>query len=321
MSDKAMEANDTVEEEVVDGGVDDKAVEDAAEDATAKAGDAPDEKVEAGGKSEADAEAVNPWSMFRDGLEDGDMKELAKRFNSGEDVLKSVADLRKEMSARIKVPGKNASEEDVARFRKAIGVPESPDEYEAPVPDGYEMTEVDESMLDTFRGIAHEAGVPKKAADAFFGKALELNAEAARQVAKLTTEAQEKAVADLKKEWGSDYDAKVNLALRAVDSFGGGKLRDMFENVRVEGGGRLGDVPELIRAFANIGARSGEDGVLSPANSDEMRTIDDEINAILEDAPIGSEKYATRAVQEKLRVLYARKSGDRPIVGSPERTR
>ncbi len=47
-----------------------------------------------------------------------------------EALLKSYKELEKRLSQRMAPPGQDATEEDRLRFRRAMGVPESPDEYD-----------------------------------------------------------------------------------------------------------------------------------------------------------------------------------------------
>ena len=53
---------------------------------------------------------------------------------------------------------------------------------------------------------------------------------------------------EIKKEYGTAYDEKVGMARRAVRAFGSDQLSDLLNNTG------LGNHPEMIRAFAKIGA-------------------------------------------------------------------
>src|SRR5262245_18771338 len=65
----------------------------------------------AGGDSPAPAWDYGKWA---DGLADEGRKDYAKRFKSNEDLLDATLNMRKDLSTRIKVPGKDAAPEDVA---------------------------------------------------------------------------------------------------------------------------------------------------------------------------------------------------------------
>ncbi|MGB1548470.1 MAG: hypothetical protein ACPHIA_08080, partial [Alphaproteobacteria bacterium] len=44
-------------------------------------------------------------------------------------LLKSYQELERKLGAMVRMPGENATEEEIHSFRKALGVPASPDEY------------------------------------------------------------------------------------------------------------------------------------------------------------------------------------------------
>src|SRR3546814_9862421 len=84
------------------------------------------------------------------------MKKHAERFNSPEDLVKGHMELRQKLSKAVVPPGRDADEEAVAAYRKAIGVPEKAEGYKFEMPDGAEQTEADkafhQAMAETFHG-------------------------------------------------------------------------------------------------------------------------------------------------------------------------
>jgi len=201
-----------------------------------------------------------------------DVTTLAKRFF---DTQRALHD-----SGRIKVPGEGANAEEVATFRKAIGVPDDAKGYEMPVPKGAdgqplkgpdgEPVKLNAPLLERLANVAHQAGVPKAAYDALVqdfvqGQLEELGASDA------------KAQADAKAkvaEWGREAPAKqqdVNRGLQALglsrdealavrSALGAGRAMDIFqklgsglaEDVMMAGGGggqRFGMSPSEAQAF------------------------------------------------------------------------
>lgn len=86
------------------------------------------------------------------------------KYQSLEELVKGHVNLAKmrqqQTDGLVKVPGEDASEEEIAAFRAAIGVPESAEGYELPeIPEG---AEVDGNLVDAFRSTAQEMGLNPK---------------------------------------------------------------------------------------------------------------------------------------------------------------
>lgn len=114
---------------------------------------------------------------------------------------------------------------DIAAKLKEFDAPDSPDKYEIPAPEG-----ADPAYLAAMREAAHKAGVPPQYVKAL---AEAQNAFTAQQseAAKQAQEAAEREAAakaerdqqELKREWGSTHDAKLEGARRAALAFTPGK--------------------------------------------------------------------------------------------------
>lgn len=84
-----------------------------------------------------------------------DINSLAKRARDSQQALRD--------SGRIKVPGENATPEEIAAFRKAVGVPDEPAGYEfaAPVGENGEPIQLNDTTLTRIAEFAHKHGLPK----------------------------------------------------------------------------------------------------------------------------------------------------------------
>lgn len=90
--------------------------------------------------------------------------------------------------------------EDDAPFYTALGRPAEATEYEVPTIDGQGM-QLDETEVNQFRSIAHGAGVSKKQ----FKKVVEGMAKARLESALAAKDVQDKGMAELKTEWGEAF--------------------------------------------------------------------------------------------------------------------
>jgi hypothetical protein len=142
-----------------------------------------------------------------------------------------------------------------AETRAAL--PENADAYALPVPDGGDKafaSEASKWML--------EAGIPVAQAQALAAK---WNAYAASQQQAQDTARQQRdetEVGDLKKEWGAQYDANVELGRRAARAFLGKPDEAAGALQRIESALGAG---ATLKLFHNIGKHLGE-GSLTPGD-------------------------------------------------------
>jgi hypothetical protein len=251
--------------------------------------------------SDTTATTAAAQTDWRSAITDPEHVEFAKRLASPADAVKVALDLRKANSAMIKVPGKDATAEDRAKFNKAIGVPETVEGYKFDI--GREPTEADKAIQAKIAAVALEHGVPANAM-AGISKAVAEMAQAAKaEENRVAVAAREANEASLRKEWGADYDANKTLASRAVQAFGEVKSHpevvELFEKTIVNGQ-KLGDHPVLLRMFGNIGRRMGEGEFIGAVGSDQRQSLQSELNEIYSKTPPGTEGYRNPSVQKRI---------------------
>jgi len=114
------------------------------------------EAVEAAAEEVETKETVN----WRDGIQDAERRKVAERSNTLDDLVQSNMDLRKQVSTSVRVPGKDATDEETAAFNKAMGVPEKVEDYVFAMPEGVEATEADTAFQGHFAGVFHRIAMP-----------------------------------------------------------------------------------------------------------------------------------------------------------------
>ncbi len=238
---------------------------------------------------------------WRASITDPDAVEFAKRVASPADAVKIALDLRKANSAMIKVPGKDATPEDRAKFNKAIGVPETVEGYKFDI--GREPTDADKAIQGNLAKIALENGIPATAMTALSKAVTDLATAQRAEENRVAVEARAANEAALRKEWGADYERNKTLAGRAVQAFGEVKSHpeviEFFEKTLVNGQ-KLGDHPVMVRMLGNIGNRMGEGEFIGPVGSDQRTSLQTELSQIMRDAPPGSAGYRDAAVQKRV---------------------
>ena len=267
--------------------------------------------------------AATDKADWRDLLTDDGAKKQAERFESLDAVFKASADMRKQLSDRIILPGKDADEKEVAKFRNAMGIPEEAGGYRIELPDGMEMDDAEQALLDAVMPIAHKANVPNEVLSAFLIGFKELEAQLIREHVAGLEKHQEATVTELRKEWGSDYDPNVNIANRAMKQFGGDELVEFLNQTEMKDGGVLGNDPQMLRLFSKIGRQMSEEGVIMPVDHDEAKDLESQIDDLTVKAQTalntGKRDLANKLFEER-NVLAERLYGSEPVVGSAGRS-
>lgn len=273
---------------------------------------------EDGGKDEGknDAEAKPDQAEWRDAITDKEARKQADRFNSLDDVFKSLADFRKREN-QARVPGKDADEKEVAAFRKALEIPETPEGYEFPVQEGEELTDEQKASHEAWAKKFHDLNVPAPVAKTLMeelGKDLaalqEAQVEADNKFAQESEEA-------LKKEWGGDYDKNKAHANRAVAEILGDNLEDA-RKLETKDGKFIFDHPIMVKAMAKIGREMSEGGFDAMTDS-ERETAEEELRGLRDQITEAQGKGETKRANElyqKEQALIAKVKGNQSIVGA-----
>jgi hypothetical protein len=170
-----------------------------------------------------------------------------------EDLGKSYQSLEKLLGReKVPVPAGDDDEEGWQRWYAATGRPEKPDDYEIERPANLPI-EYDEDGEKAFRNWAHQNGLNKRQTKNLYDSYVKSRIEAHNNWQKLQEESKVQAQHALQREYGSRYDAKVQLAKAALSQFAD---PDYIKYLDETG---LGNDPRTIRAWVKIGEeRLGE---------------------------------------------------------------
>jgi len=285
--------------------------------------------VEGGGDGgkKTDTQAEQDWRDLAAG-EDKKLRNRLGQFTSVTDLAKAEFEARQKLSNAIFRPGKGAKDEEVAAFRKALGVPEAADKYEVALPDDLpEHVNADEikGALPSFLEVAHQAGATPEVVNAVVGWYAKTLADqdpntlnAARAVAELHSN-RDKWADELRNEWrGPEYDENVQIGGAALREFGGEEAIEVIEQ------SGLGNHPAILRMMAKIGRVTGmsehrfvtADGPNGAAN---LEAEHDKLTAQIFEAQDRGEYEKAAALSEQRQAL-SRRLGSGPIVGHEGRT-
>lgn len=150
------------------------------------------------------------------------------------------------------VPNADAPPEEWKAFHAKLGVPDKPDGYKLPVPEG-QSGEFAKEAANWF----HELGVPPRQAEALAAKWNDFSSKAQARQAEALAAQGERDVQALQGEWGAAYGKNLELARRAAAQFlpahGDAERAVLLEKIE----GAIGAGP-LLRLFAGMGQGLGE---------------------------------------------------------------
>lgn len=246
----------------------------------------------------------------------------AARFTSLDDVFEARDNFRKMADSRIKLPGEDADEAELAKFRKAIGVPEDDDGYAVSVPEEMELTEADEAFIAALRPVARDNNIPAPFFDAAVSKVLEFSRQAATEQAAQIAKARDEAKSALEKEWGGEYQANVNIANNALRVVGGEDFIEYANTTKTETGELLANSPQMVKLFAKLGRQISEDGMIERVDADTAKDLRTQMNdKIIEmhKANDSGNKALAQKLNSEIQNLSERIVGDAPVVGAQGR--
>lgn len=118
----------------------------------------------------------------------------------------------------------------------------------------------DPQVLDRFKKVFHAAGLNQKQAEGVFKNYLEYVGEVHSNNTKGVETQRQEWVNTVKKEFGRAFDERVDLAVRAVETFGGNEIVQWLDQTG------MGDHPMFVKMFAKIGQQMQE-ALASPNQS------------------------------------------------------
>ena len=193
-----------------------------------------------------------------------------------ESLAKSFVHAQKMVGAdKIPVPNKFATDKDWDAVYEKLGRPKTAEEYQFNLP---EDQKVDDAALKNFSTQAHKLGLLPGQAEGMVKFYNEMRSTELAAAESTATGQREKAITELKTEWGQAYDQKLQQANNVVANV----FPKGFMDTNLEDGTKLGDHPAVIKAFASLAGKMGEDNIVQASGPTHMtpKQIDKEILAL-----------------------------------------
>jgi hypothetical protein len=194
---------------------------------------------------------------------------------------------------KVAVPNKNSTEDQWNEVYSKLGRPESADKYALNIES--EVVTMDEGAIKSFAEQSHKLGLNNKQAQGIL-EFYKNNMESTMHQATIDTEtAQAQSEAELRQEWGKDFDGQVSRASALAKANMNPEILDM----KMQDGTRIGDHPEIIKGFAKIASMLSEDKLVSTESEsvNSMKDLQSEIAAITNDTdgPYWNHKHPDHA--------------------------
>ncbi|QND67645.1 hypothetical protein HB777_29385 [Mesorhizobium loti] len=220
---------------------------------------------------------------WRDKMAKGDEKKLAmlKRFTSPEALLQAQEEAQRKISEGLKPkgkPGDKATDEEWAAYRKSNNIPEAVDDFVKAIvlPDKRVIGDDDKPIVAAFAERAIKKGIAPTDMAEMVDEYYALQEEQQFQQATRDADFKKQAAADLKKEWGGDFDGNFaamrpyfeNVQPALFDNLMGGRLAD---------GSKIGNHPDVLRFFAAKAVAENPMATIVPAGGSSAEGLHAEI--------------------------------------------
>ncbi len=176
-----------------------------------------------------------------------------KGYKEPADVVQAYAHAQRLIGAeKIPLPKDGVWDETA---REKLGIPKTPKDYQLARPELPQGITYDEAFEAAALPVAHKLGLTPHQVQGLLEFYAGHQAQSLQSTERGRLEENTMAVDALKSDWGASYDTKVAQAARAARYFGGDTLIGFLND------SGAGNNPDLVRAFAKIGAMMSEDSL------------------------------------------------------------
>ena len=158
----------------------------------------------------------------------GELTNTVAKYKSPEGLLKGAANLISFAGKKVEgvvVPNEGSTEQEIAEYRQAIGVPESPTAYQIELPEAMqEGMGWDNGLGEAWQEAYHEMGLSQEQAQKMteaYTNITNHQFEQATQAQQLQVESEmESQRAEVQKAWGDKYETNIQNAVNMAETMG-----------------------------------------------------------------------------------------------------
>lgn len=199
-------------------------------------------------------------------------KALVEQFKKHHDDIKQ--------GKYLKPLGDAPTDEELAAYRAAIGVPEKPEGYMEKLPDGLVVGDDDKPFVDVFLSEMHAANAPPGLTNAALKAYYGIVEEQAAAQAEAETAAKNESIEALREEWGTDYKRNTNIVRGYLETLPE-PVAGAFREGRDANGLPLANNADVIRWLAAQAMEANPVATVVPgAGANQASAIADELAAL-----------------------------------------
>lgn len=195
--------------------------------------------------------APNWWEKLSEDPTERETLKSLERYKSLPEMAKGLKELEKTLGQKagaVKIPTDKSSPEEVAAYRKAMGVPDTIEAYDFK-PDGLpDSIPWSPELAKPYAEVAHKHNIPPAAMKELAQLQVAQQEATQKMVFEEHQAKMEKGISEMRQEYGADYD-KVISRVKAVAAMGGldATKHQAFAD------------PDVVRAFIKIGEKFSDD--------------------------------------------------------------
>jgi len=239
--------------------------------------------------------------------DDDKFKSTLERFSTPAEMGKSFREAQATIrSGSFKEPpGEGATDEDMAAFRSANGIPAEAAGYMENLPDGLVIGEEDREIMGDFMGVLHGMNVDPKVGHAVIEWYNGFAEDQQDQLADMDSAQHQETEDALREQWGGDYRANINLVGSLIESTFGTEYKEVILNARDPEGRAIMNIPGVLEGLAELSRKVNPVAQIAAQGGDPAQTLNDEIAELEKYMKDDRKGYNNdEPAQARLRQLY-----------------
>lgn len=195
------------------------------------------------------------------------MKRMA-RYASPRAAMDAMINAQNKISAggMVKIPGKDATPEELAQYRKEIGVPEEAKGYDLTLGEGMVIGDEDKDMVNGFLETAHAGNYTQQQVTDGLNWFYQNQEDALATRHEADTTHRAAAEEELRQEWGTEYQANRNLMANYLGTDFDEGIAELITGARLADGTPLANHPDILRGFVAKARAANPMGALVPGS-------------------------------------------------------
>lgn len=214
--------------------------------------------------------------------EDPDLAKFLGRFQSPAAAIAKYKEQHGEIRSGkfIKPLGDAPTDDEIAAYRGAFGVPDAAEGYLDALPDGLVVGDDDKPFVDQFIEGMHGVNAPKATVDAALSAYYKIVEGQAADEAETANSLKNQSIEDLRTEWGPDYKRNMNIMHSHLDGMPE-VIKDVFTNGQMADGTPIGYNAEVLKWLTGQALEANPVATVVPgAGANQSGAIADELASL-----------------------------------------